>query len=488
MFRILSVTSPRCKLQLRGTSTKSNCERNIISVLTGPNGSGKTELLTTLADWYFNPDDRSFHTNVIADGDVHTVPGSAVGRILPSRVIAQTFSPFSRFAAPKVSELTLTDIYRYGNKNEELYRSVGINRQSRQAGSTLAKRTLEQGIFRMTEEPEQARALRHVLATLGFHEQIGLSYRRYPAGQQLLQAFFEDRLYPYLLQIARAIDKRPSNALEKEIIRSNAESLFGLLDVALNLLRDHLRKPTIEFTFDFASGRASEDYSIMQALTLLRRLSLLRLDGCYLSSRSADGPVELANASSGQQQMLCSLFGLLSELTSHSLILIDEPELSLHPSWQMDFLTRLTTILEPFEGCHVIVATHSPLIVQSALLRGLEVVQLRPDHDGSPADTLPQQDGHTSVESALLDVFGTPVPESPYLANEIFQIVTDGEGGDDIARQAALARLHILRKLYERNEGLPVSAEDLDIIDTAIRLVNEPDDGTGDDGDDGDDA
>ncbi|MBB2998293.1 hypothetical protein FHX57_000606 [Paraburkholderia tropica] len=380
--------------------------------------------------------------------------------------------------------MTLTSIYRHGEKNEELYRSVGINRQSRQAGSTLAKRTLEQGIFRMTEEPEQARALRHVLATLGFHERISLSYRRYPAGKKLLEAFFENRLYPYLLQMASALGMRPANALEKELVQSNAESLFGLLDVALNLLRDRLRKPTIEFTFDFASGRASEDYSVMQALTLLRRLSLLRLDSCYLSSRSAEGPLELANASSGQQQMLCSLFGLLSELTSHSLILIDEPELSLHPSWQMDFLTRLTTILEPFDGCHVIVATHSPLIVQNALLRGLEVVQLRPDQEGSPADTLP--DGHTSVESTLLDVFGTPVPESAYLANEVFEIVTDGEGGDDIARQAALGRLQVLRKLYGRNEGLPVSVEDLDIIDTAIRLVSEPNEGSDDD-DDGDD-
>jgi predicted ATPase len=485
MFRIEAVSSPRVKLRF-GRRTDG---LNQISVITGPNGSGKTELLTTIANWFSNPARSELQTDTSVEWvrvNQSSSTSSDTESTGPSRVIAQTFSPFSRFASPAETRLTLTDVYADAAEHTELYRAIGIHRASRHVGGTLAKRTIEQGIFRLTEDPEQARNFGFVLEALGFSETIDFSYRKYPAAGKLIKAFGNGTLRQELSNHLPRPGQRVVNALQREMQRAGIESFAGLLESVLALLRHRLVEPSIDFTFDCRYGRPSEDYAVMQGLTFLRRLSLLRLASCQLFPLSQGRAIDLADASSGQQQMLCSLFGLQSELTSDSLVLIDEPELSLHPTWQMDFLDRLSKVLDQFEGCHVIVATHSPLIVQSALLKCLEVVQLRPEQEGtaieplSPADTLPQYGERASVEGTLLDVFGTPVSGSAHLANEIFDIVTEGESGDLTSREAALARLRKLEKLYSRREGVSSNQDGLSIISKAIALVSELDDDEGD--------
>jgi len=468
MFQIKSVWSPRCELHFG----QRNQGDNQVSVITGPNGSGKTEILTTLANWFRNQD----HRPSSGKASVHWVFRGSSNFGSPSRVIAQTFSPFSRFAAPQNLNLTLTDIYADDARQAGVYRSVGINRMTRSMASTLSKRTLEHGIFRLTESPEHARTLGHVLYELGFLDRISLSYRQHMSGLHAYQAFSRGRLHEFVSKVAPEEARRVVSPLVREVQREGIDDVTRLLENAFDLLHEHMQKSAFQFTFDFAHGRASEDFAVLQALTLLRRLNLLRLNSCKVTSINGSKELDLADASSGQQQMLCSLVGLLSELRDDSLVLIDEPELSLHPNWQMAFLERLKIVLKQVEGCHIILATHSPLIVQSALLENLEVIQLRPDAEGAPADVRRQNGEHASVESTLLDVFGTPVAESVYLANEVFDIVMDAESGGATSREAARSRLERLRRLYNRQEAR-TNLGDLNIIEKALQLVSASGDG-----------
>lgn len=68
--------------------------------------------------------------------------------------------------------------------------------------------------------------------------------------------------------------------------------------------------------------------------------------------------------SSGEQHELVLLYELLFKVKPGSLILIDEPEISLHVGWQVQFLKDLQEItkLAKFD---VIVATHSPDIINN---------------------------------------------------------------------------------------------------------------------------
>jgi ABC-type lipoprotein export system ATPase subunit len=75
-----------------------------------------------------------------------------------------------------------------------------------------------------------------------------------------------------------------------------------------------------------------------------------------------NGIVPLEKLSSGEQHQLVLFFELLFELKPNALILIDEPELSLHVAWQKKFISDLQKIIE-LNKFDVILATHSPQLI-----------------------------------------------------------------------------------------------------------------------------
>lgn len=79
--------------------------------------------------------------------------------------------------------------------------------------------------------------------------------------------------------------------------------------------------------------------------------------------RSHDGlPLDLGALSSGEQHELVLLHTLLFRVEPGAFLLIDEPELSLHVTWQTEFLGELIQIARTV-GFDALVATHSPYIV-----------------------------------------------------------------------------------------------------------------------------
>lgn len=79
--------------------------------------------------------------------------------------------------------------------------------------------------------------------------------------------------------------------------------------------------------------------------------------------RTDDGELlDLDALSSGEQHELVLLYELLFRVTPNTLVLIDEPELSLHVIWQKSFLPDLIKVVAA-TGYDVILATHSPFIV-----------------------------------------------------------------------------------------------------------------------------
>ena len=93
----------------------------------------------------------------------------------------------------------------------------------------------------------------------------------------------------------------------------------------------------------------------------LHKRVMVKTDG--LSVVNADGSeLDLEMLSSGEQHELVILYELLFRIPDNSLILIDEPELSLHVLWQEQFLKDLEE-MAALSNFRVILATHSPEII-----------------------------------------------------------------------------------------------------------------------------
>jgi predicted ATPase len=113
--------------------------------------------------------------------------------------------------------------------------------------------------------------------------------------------------------------------------------------------------------FDDLSQRVGKLIDIVNERFRYKSLTLHRDQGFRLRTKSGE-PIQLEDLSSGEQHELVVLYELLFRAPRNGLVLVDEPEISLHVAWQSRFLTDLMEILQ-LTGSYGIVATHSPVII-----------------------------------------------------------------------------------------------------------------------------
>lgn len=84
--------------------------------------------------------------------------------------------------------------------------------------------------------------------------------------------------------------------------------------------------------------------------------------------------IEFSDLSSGEQQLIGTSIRLLAGLEPHTLVIIDEPEVSLHPEWQIKYVPTLMKTLEEEPSTHVVIATHSHFMVSDLKEQGSALI------------------------------------------------------------------------------------------------------------------
>lgn len=108
-----------------------------------------------------------------------------------------------------------------------------------------------------------------------------------------------------------------------------------------------------------------------------------------------DGIVPFDELSSGEQQIILLATKIVSEAESGMLFVVDEPEISLHVSWQRALPQLFSAITRSFD-LDILVATHSPVVIASAdsdrdycfTIRDRALVSLSPEDRRSVETTL----------------------------------------------------------------------------------------------------
>lgn len=439
---------------------------NQVHVFTGQNGSGKSARLGLLANYFgrnvnidrqyirWEVDDREFNSG---------------GRdpVRPSRTIAQTYSPYTRFYPSKDPEGSMVDIYAAGTLLQASYVCAGLSRSSRLTGASLSKRVLEQALEGMSSSALHARVASDFFKEAGMGGILHMRYNPLAPLRRIRSSGNVNGAIVEMIELAsegRAFSGRPHPRLVREARQSDKATLAELIFTAVDQIHDLEWYPEgYIFKFDFFEKRSSE-FPIFQSLMLLKKLGFMRLVECRLSDRHDYGGLDISTASSGQQQLICSVLSLITTLSDNSLVLIDEPELSLHPKWQQLYFKLLSSTLMPFENCQVVIATHSPLLVQSGVSHGASIIKLDPHTSEVDLNTR-----DLSVESALIDIFETPIEDSVQLASLVFDAVSNGENAPRAQKKVYLDKLLDLKRIYARQNG--GMDQDRKIIDTAIHVL-----------------
>ena len=139
----------------------------------------------------------------------------------------------------------------------------------------------------------------------------------------------------------------------------------------------------------------------------LKQMSVLDSIHFFLSQENGV-VIDFENISSGQASKIATSFFIAAHINKNTVLLLDEPENSLHPRWQRkytNFILDLYSLYQP----KIIIATHSPLIVSSeSKVYILEEKKIKKSFKDA-----------VNIESILWEMFGIISPQSHFLSNLI---------------------------------------------------------------------
>lgn len=155
--------------------------------------------------------------------------------------------------------------------------------------------------------------------------------------------------------------QEPVNFIFKEEHAKALKVYFDDFEVKYQVYEDFINKldlytDIINHRLSFKTMKISKEFGI----------SLIDENDKYLT---------LTQLSSGEKQEIVLFYDLIFGTKKDVLLLIDEPEISLHITWQKKFMDDLLRIID-YKGFNVIVATHSPQIINNHWDRQVDLGEL----------------------------------------------------------------------------------------------------------------
>lgn len=133
------------------------------------------------------------------------------------------------------------------------------------------------------------------------------------------------------------------------------------------------------YKYDLINKSLENDLRLMNSLDI-NVISDIWFDKNNIYPKDLTEIVPMSLLSSGELSMFLRLFYIFEEASNNSIILIDEPETHLHPKWIKKYIKNLMDLLEN-KNCHVIIATHSPLIISN--VPHTSIIGLKKDLEGT---------------------------------------------------------------------------------------------------------
>lgn len=193
--------------------------------------------------------------------------------------------------------------------------------------------------------------------------------------------------------------------------------------------------------------------SVIRAEQALIKLRVLKGLQVYVDKGGRSGPFEVHNASSGELSLISSLLFLTAEVEPNSIVLIDEPENSLHPGWQRAYVDKVLAAIA-YRNVSVIIATHSPLVVTGALIEHYNLVSVFQMQRSEPQRLGLQHldSGDTSIEAILWKAFDVVTPANHFISEEVVEAINRFERDEITKGDITEMLLHMKAQSFDRRQ------------------------------------
>ncbi|MGB3899755.1 MAG: AAA family ATPase [Mesorhizobium sp.] len=199
------------------------------------------------------------------------------------------------------------------------------------------------------------------------------------------------------------------------------------LHIALEFLQRHDSQMPIwidatETVLRFSQSR--EFSSVLKRENKLRRWGIIEGVSVYLERDDDSVEIEMHHASSGQLALISSLLFLITNVGENPLIIIDEPENSLHPKWQREYVEKVLAAMT-YRGANLLIATHAPLVVTGALADFPDMVSVYEVRDGiAQRLELDSKVSPSSIEEVLWRAFDVVTPANHFVSEQIVAAIS----------------------------------------------------------------
>lgn len=424
----------------------------LYSVLIGSNGVGKSTMLRDIVDFFID-----LHTYVLGsspkvlttnksrlrgikyhiDGvsfEVIRLGKTFLAKIgdklllnkdlrLPS-IVACNFGAFDKFPIQKINSFSQT---RY---DVPYYKYVGAHVNDNMiSSSAIAFRLL----FALNEnmDDRQRQNISDVLDFIGYDHKISLAYTIVQKSKKAGEA--RDYLH----------DKVQNDRAYYSLSKSQQISIADKLYVFYKK-KDFSKKITYSYEIDI-DGKSLDSKDELKDIYKLKQYDLISSTSVIFYKQGQE--IASEEMSSGEFAVLSMILSISAAVTdSHTLILIDEPELSLHPNWQMSFIDYLDKALKN-KVPHLLIATHSHLLVSDLPMNRSSVSQWQKDSYGNiKAEKIIENTYGWSSEEVLLKVFKTATDRNRYFGERIAKLL-EQMGNNTISQAEVSEELRDLQEI-----------------------------------------
>ena len=445
----------------------------LYSILIGTNGAGKSSLMKELVDFFIDlhayvnkSESRLSSSNkgrlkgvryhidgveceVIKLGKNYFAKIDGHIRLLKDlrlpTIVACHFGAFEKFPTQKINGSTQT---KY---DVPYYKYVGAHVNGNLiSSSAIAFRLL----FALNEQMDnrQRQNICSILDFIGYDHRISLSYslvmkskKSGDAREVISQRVEKDREY-------RNFSKQEKNEKIIQLYK------FYNQKASSNKIR-------YDYHIDFDSDSPSkESFDELQYIYKLKQYDLVNSANVIFHKQECN--ITSEDMSSGEFAILSTVLSISAAADNpHTLVLLDEPELSLHPNWQMTLIDNLERALAN-QVCHMIVATHSHMLVSDLPVKRSFVTQLEKDEKGNlNATAISECTYGWSAEEVLLKVFKTATDRNRYFGERIGRLL-EKMGNNSIQPKEVTDEL---KELQEISKHL----SDIDPMKTILNTIVE---------------
>lgn len=159
-----------------------------------------------------------------------------------------------------------------------------------------------------------------------------------------------------------------------------------------------------------------------------------------------EGRHRFSDLSSGEQQLVGTNARLLAELEPGSVVFIDEPEISLHPEWQIRYIPTLLKSLTAIPSIHIIIATHSHFMVSDLEKENSSLI-MSENHNNQKFKLFDGEVYGRSPENILYRVFGVATSGNSYVESDLHSALRMISSNEPINKISLAEIYHRLEKV-----------------------------------------